>query len=234
MTVQRVEPETERNEGTGPSTAGPSLVAVITADVIHSRRAVDRAALQRHLAEGLARFNRSEREELLVPFTLSRGDELQGVLLDPTRVLRLARHLRFHLWPTPLRVGIGIGTVSTPVSTESSWLMDGPAFHAARAALEAGTHRGKPQLAFRSGDPEMDEVLNAICGLVDALQSRWTTAQWTAIDAYERLSTFERAGRVLGVSLQNVEKRCSAARWSAVRQAEEFSERYLRRRMPMR
>jgi hypothetical protein len=103
----------------------------------------------------------------------------------------------------------------------SSWEMNGSAFRRAREALESLGKGTAPRTAVRSGDPCFDEAVGALLALMDAIQGRWTPAQWDAIHHYERLGTYGAAGKALGIALQNVQKRCKAASWSAVSQAEQ-------------
>ena len=56
--------------------------------------------------------------------------------------------------------------------------------------------------------------------LYDVIQSRWTLPQWEGIMHYEAAGTYQEAAQRLGVAFQNVEKRCRAARWWALRETE--------------
>jgi hypothetical protein len=190
-----------------------AIVTVLTADVVESRRQDD---LRRFLAERLARL----RHPLLeTAFTVSRGDEIQGVCRGALEAPELARWLRYHCRPLVLRLGIGIGA-SPEEKAVSSWDMNGEAFFRARAALERLKSGKSPRTLVVSGDEQTDTIANALFELMDATLSRWTGGQWEAVAAYERDGTYEAAGAVLGIALQNVEKRCRAARWPAVRTGE--------------
>ncbi|MDK2931803.1 MAG: hypothetical protein PWR07_1934 [Bacillota bacterium] len=190
-------------------------MTVITADIIRSREARDLLAA---LPDKLAAV---AHPLLATAFSVSRGDEIQAVCLGPFQAPELVRQLRFVCLPLRLRVGVGIGEIEAGQGSASSWDMNGSAFTRAREALESLGKGTAPRTAVRSGDPLFDEAANALWALMDAIQQRWTPGQWAAVHHYERLGTYEAAGKALGVALQNVQKRCKAASWPAVKQAEQ-------------
>ncbi len=190
-------------------------ITVITADIIDSRS---------HPEECLrtlgGRLEKIVHPMLATEFTISRGDELQGVCRGILAAPELIRWLRYACRPFVLRIGVGIGPA--PATMErSSWNMSGEAFFRARAALDVLKPGKRPRTFLISGEDRLDTIANAVFDLIDAVLSRWTAGQWEAVAAYEREGRFEAAGRALGVALQNVEKRCRAAHWQAVRAGEE-------------
>ena len=109
-------------------------VAVI-ADIVASRRLSDRAGAQRVISETVA-----EVEQALPvatsPLTAVVGDELQGEY--PTLAAALASLLLIRLaLPEGIdcRFGVGVGEVR-PIAIEGRELPEGPAWWAARAAIE--------------------------------------------------------------------------------------------------
>lgn len=188
-------------------------VTVVTADIIESRSAGDyKKSLMRKL-------NELQHPALLSPFTLSRGDEAQGVLEGWLRAPEIVRHLRFACRPLELRVGIGIGVQAEPLEA-NPWEMNGPAFHRARSALDDAKKKKGPSTNVRTGSPELDDLINCIWLLIDMRQAKWTDKQWAAVQAYEKYATYEEASKKLGISLQNVQKRCRAADWQELKAAE--------------
>lgn len=190
-------------------------VTVITADIVRSRTAGDIAlSLPGRLVE-------LTHPLLITPFSMSRGDEIQAACRGSLQAPELVRQLRFACLPVRLRVGIGVGEVETGLGSANSWDMNGSAFVRARESLESLGKTPQAHTVVRSSSAGFDEIANALWALMDALQNRWTREQWDAVHYYERLGTYEAAGKALGIALQNVQKRCKAANWVAVRQAEE-------------
>ncbi|MEW6182983.1 MAG: SatD family protein [Bacillota bacterium] len=188
-------------------------ITVITADVIESKNAGD---YKRSLTQKLSELRHPM---LLSRFSLSRGDEIQGVLSGWLRAPELIRQLRFACRPLKLRVGIGVGANAGPVDADP-WSMDGPAFHLARSALDNEKRNKKPSTCIRTGSAQLDDILYCIWLLIDSRQNRWTDKQWEAVQAYERYRTYEEASKNLHIRLQNVQKRCHAADWHQLKLAE--------------
>lgn len=213
---------------------------VVTADIIGSRRTQPREELREAVTAAIEGFNRAWAQEIAVPFSMAVGDEVQGVVKPGPASFAMVRRLRAALRAAPLsppvrlRVGIGWGTIDTPLPAGRSWEMDGQAFHLARRALdeasrvggrERGSHREVTR--FAGPDPQHEAWVNLALDLLDAIMGRWTPEQWEAVGAYERLGTYAAAALELGVAFQNVQKRCAAARWPLVREAEAFLGRTL-------
>jgi len=114
------------------------LGVVLIGDVVASRQHVDRAALQQRLVEALARANATE--HVVQPLL---GDEFQGAARSLADALRLAVLLRLDLLPdVELRTGIGLGPFAVFDRTTTPVSQDGPAWWAARRAVEEAAGEG--------------------------------------------------------------------------------------------
>ena len=198
---------------------------VVTADIISSRKHENATALAE---KGLANLNARYHFELTADFTLYRGDEIQGALRGTADIVRLIRHLRFHLPGLRLRVGVGAGNIATGLGKKYAWQMDGSAFHHSRAALDEIKGRRAAATCFAGERPDKWAVVNAFHSLIDTIENRWSAKQWLAVDTYERAGTYEAASAELGISPQSVAKRCRAAAWKAVAEAERFLSTYIK------
>jgi len=189
-------------------------VTVITGDVIDSRQASDQMARLPELLAGL------DHPLLVAGFSVSRGDEIQGVSKGILKAPELIRRLRFTCRPLRLRIGIGIGERDSDMESNDPWKMNGSAFVRAREALDSIKKFRKPLSVVHSNDHGFDNVSSAVLRLMDVIENRWTEQQWRAVTAYERLGTYEAAGEHLGVKFQTVQRHCLTANWSAIEQAE--------------
>ncbi|NLZ44379.1 MAG: hypothetical protein GX894_05935 [Clostridia bacterium] len=196
------------------SPAHSTFYTVITADVIDSRRQAIKVEEKKSAIAAIAYPG------LLTPFTISRGDEIQAVLEGVVLPLDLVRRLRYLCRPLALRIGIGIGRITSGLGSKTSWEMNGPAFFRSRRALEEVKKERRAFTSLQTGDPEFDRLAGALLLLIDTIISRWTGAQWEAVMIYEEKGVYQKAAEVLGIAYQNVEKRCRAARWWAVQKAE--------------
>lgn len=190
------------------------LFTVITADIIDSRRQEALVAAKKQDLAGLTV------PELVAPFSFSRGDEIQAVSAGYLRVPSLLRQLRYYFLPLRLRIGIGLGPITSGLEADSSWQMNGPAFHHARLALDQAKKERRPLTKLVSGDDQFDQTINAFFALYDTILARWTREQWDGVMTYEAAGTYREAAARLGIALQNVEKRCQAAHWRVIQQAE--------------
>lgn len=188
-------------------------ITVITADVIGSRDA-------NLTQESMARKLRGLRHpDIISPFTVSRGDELQGVLTGWLPHPEIVRRLRWACLPLKLRIGIGLGIFQGELNPDP-WKMSGQAFFRARQALDQIKSGREPATRLITGAAALNELANSGWLLMDTLLSGWTRGQWEAVTAYEEEGTYAAAGERLGVAAQNVQKRCKAARWNQIRRAE--------------
>jgi len=155
-------------------TKNVSYVAVL-ADVVGSRLlpVKDRTRLQDDLREALRALNRRGvwRPKIAAAFAISRGDEIQGLLKDATILWEIAHWLRGAFAGVDWIVASGLGTISTTLAP-SAVEVDGPCFHAARAALDDAKKRHRV-FAFRGFPPAVD----GLAAYYSALYWSWTPRQ---------------------------------------------------------
>lgn len=189
-------------------------ITVITADVINSRKNV---VLLNNLPSRLARISGLP---VLCGFTMSRGDEIQGVVGGWLTEPQIIRNLRDVCRPLKLRIGIGIGRISESDIKNNPWEMSGQAFYLARNALDYTEKNEKFTTYVSTGFDEFDEFINSILLLIDTIQHKWTDKQWEAVQYYDKVGTYREAAELLNVSTQGVEKRCKIAQWKQIKYAE--------------
>ena len=192
----------------------PQKITVITADIVSSR---DLGFDQDLLKQKIEAVN-SALPELLVPFRVSRGDEIQGIMKGWLSSPAILRRLRYYLRPIALRIGIGLGFSDAIVN--SSWDMNGIPFYRAREALDQNKASGAFMTLLKSGQAGIDQVANALLILLDSIRGAWSDEQWEAVHKYEQLGTYALAGEAIQISAQAVHKRCRHARWDEFRVGE--------------
>lgn len=158
-------------------------IAVI-GDLVDSRGITDRRAVQEDLRSILEDINQTFRTSLASSFSLTLGDEFQGVLHTPEGLLELLFRIKFSLWPVKVRFGVGLGDISTRIDPAQSIGADGPAYHTARRMitevkrLEAGKKARQVDLLLgHAGGAECLDALNAGLCLLHFLESGWTRKQ---------------------------------------------------------
>ncbi|WP_182111181.1 SatD family protein [Actinotalea sp. JY-7876] len=185
---------------------------VVTIDQIGSRVVGDRVDGLLVMLDTLAEGSTQVRRSIVRAFDRTVGDEVQGALDDPVAVVDLALTvLRTGRWS----IGIGAGEVATPLPA-SVRAAQGPAFVAAREAVEAAKSRARAvPLAVRGRDDEAAADAEAVLALVGAVRDRRSDAGWQAVDALAARpwATQEEVAAALGVSQQAVSQRLRTALW---------------------
>lgn len=154
------------------------MYAVI-GDIVGSRRLPDRAAAQRHVTAVLAEVGGVV--EGVQPLEATVGDEFQGGYATLGGATRAALLVRLGLLPdVDVRVGIGVGDTTVYDDTREPLLQDGPAWWAAREAVEAmaGPRRSGVRTWFAGPDPAAAALVNAHLLCRDALVDRLSERGW--------------------------------------------------------
>lgn len=110
-------------------------VIAIIADIVDSKRIVQRAEFQRSLKAVLARVSQQSRTYLISPFTLTLGDEFQAVYERFDSLFADILEIALEIYPEPVRYAIAYGPLSTDINTKAALEMDGRAFNDARDLL---------------------------------------------------------------------------------------------------
>ncbi|HQE25832.1 MAG TPA: SatD family protein [Candidatus Atribacteria bacterium] len=206
--------------------------AALTADIIGSRKLKDQGFSRNQIEKAISQLNTAREAFIVSKFCLLRGDEIQGVVFPPREAIVMVRYLRFYLRPVQIRVGIGIGDITTEIDKNNPWNMDGSSFHRAREALEEIKLSRHPATFINSLEEDFDYNLNVILALMDVISNRWTDGQWEAIHAYEQMGTYQKASQVLKVRPQNVAKRCQSAHWKVFSEAEKHVQKLIDLKFP--
>lgn len=156
------------------------MYLALIADVIDSKMVQERFDLQKQLEKALQTMNELFGEFLESNFTLTIGDEFQGLLKVDAPVFQMIDTLRSLLTPTQLRFGIGLGEIVTDIDPLQSIGADGPAYWNARAAINLVHQKndyGNTQIYFSCGKEKQDFFVNALIASGEAIRSGWRGSQ---------------------------------------------------------
>lgn len=156
------------------------MYLALIADVIDSKMVQERFDLQKQLEKTLQTMNELFGEFIASNFTLTLGDEFQGLLKVDAPVFQMIDTLRSLLTPTQLRFGIGLGEIVTDIDPLQSIGADGPAYWNARAAINLVHQKndyGNTQIYFSSGKEKQDFFVNALIASGEAIRSGWRGSQ---------------------------------------------------------
>lgn len=198
--------------------ASDPVYFALTGDIVASRELDDRAAVQRNLRDALHDLNTELGDAVAIPFEIIAGDAVQGLLREPAAAAAVVIGIADALHPVAIMWGLGRGPLATDLADEIS-LADGPCLHRAREALEAAVADDR-WLAAAGFAPPHDEVLTALFRMMWAVRSGWTETQARYVRGVRDRNQTQVA-ELSGVSKQAVSKVLDAARFAAVREAED-------------
>lgn len=159
----------------------------IIADIIHSRSYKDRAGVQEKLAATLAEVNQRFQASLASAFSITLGDEFQGLLIKADRILEILDVIRMRMDPVDLRFGIGTGEINTRIEPSMSIGADGPAYWNAREAIQRvhqENHYGTLRTYLVSNQPSPYLAsINYTLALTDFISSSWRGTQKEVLKA---------------------------------------------------
>jgi hypothetical protein len=195
------------------------MFAALTIDQRSSRGAPENRA-----DEWAATLNARYGDQLILPFSATVGDEIQGITGNPSTVVEiLVGGVKESAW----WLGVGIGDVETPLR-ETAPRSRGPAFYNAREAVEAAkrSHHG---FAIRAENTRLASDIQTVLELLAFLIRRrgQDPMRWQAVErAREGASTVE-IGRALGITQQAASKRLRNAGFYEETRGRELAERLL-------
>jgi len=190
-------------------------------DLVGSRRLPDRAAAQRRVEEVLARVGRAVPGAQPLETTI--GDEFQGAYAELGTALRAQLLVRVLLHPdVDVRVGVGHGAAEVYDAGRRPLLQDGPAWWAAREALE--TMAAPRRAAARTWyvGPRQD-LVNAHLLCRDALLERLNERGWRMLGWALQGETQQHIAEIEGISKSAVSQQFARA-VSAIRDAQRLLE----------
>ena len=132
-----------------------NIYIAVIADAIDSRGLAPaaRTRLQADLQHALPQLNQRYRKALAARFDVTLGDELQCLLHDAGNLWEISHDIRYQFPAVDWVVACGRGPITTALSPGiTAPKVDGPCFHAARAALESAK-RDRQVLTFAGRAP---------------------------------------------------------------------------------
>jgi hypothetical protein len=167
------------------------MYCALIGDIIASRELPNRSQVQDALKDTFLYINETYADHIASDFTLTLGDEFQGLLGDMSKLFEIIDSIRFQHLAIDIRFGVGIGSMLTTIDRNASIGADGPAYWNARAALnsvhaENDYHRSKVRIEGEL-DINWTTVANDSLRLCDFIESRWRASQRDFVAACVRM-----------------------------------------------
>lgn len=210
--------------------------SVIIGDIIDSKKITDRQKVQAKFKDVLHEINKKYTDDIASQFTITLGDEFQGLLKNRKNIMNIIFEIEMAMYPIEMRFGVGIGEVTTAINLESSSEIDGPAYHRARAMVKElesseGQHlrrAGNILIASQEENARIDQLLNSILSVCTALKSKWTVKQREIIQSY--LLSDENQSKTamkLGIGQSSVSRGLNSAEFATYQAAMETVNAFL-------
>lgn len=189
-----------------------SYIALI-ADMVRSRDVSRsrRRRVQADFAGLVAGLNRDYKKAIAAKFVITLGDEFQGLLNSASLIPDLIWRFEREFPERKLRVGIGFGTLDTPIQ-KFAINIDGPTLRSARSAIEHAK-KTKSMGGVFYGFGDWDESLSGIAGLLSFHRLQWTEAQRSIADRLRQGMSQAEVARKLRIKPQVVSRQMLAAGW---------------------
>lgn len=187
---------------------------VVLGDVQRSRMVTNRSLVQSGLRQVAEKINTEKSDLIDVPFSISGGDEIQGLLTDPAGVTEVIDCLDLNSGNFAFRFGVGWGEVATSRASRS-WEMDGACFRNARAAIERGKNESRWVSVAGFGD-EGDEILDAVFRILQVIREGWTKKQRLAVATRKTNITQTATAEEMGLDDSTLSKMLKAAQFKQV------------------
>ncbi len=181
-----------------------TIYTVIIGDISRSKELTGQSRYQTQLflKSAIVQINEQYREFLQAPMTITKGDEFQALVSNPSRGYEIIQALERMVFPIRIRYGLGMGIIYRmggvlPIE------MDGPAFHKANQALELAKKK-KIDIWLVSGNEVIDNLVNTVFMLITAIKSRWNERHYKLFWSYQDLGTYREVAAQENVTPQAI------------------------------
>jgi hypothetical protein len=185
---------------------------VIIGDIVQSKEIKNRRVFQRKFSGILRKINKEFASNVVSKFTITIGDEFQGVLKDLSQSYNIIDKIQEMFYPVKLRFGVGWGKITTSIKKEAVG-MDGPAFHRAREAIEEA-EKTKLGIIFKLNKLEENLSINTLVHCLENIKNSWTARQREVTALYLKYNNQEKVARLLKVKQPSVAAVLTSAQWN--------------------
>lgn len=207
------------------------MYCAIIGDIIESRAMQDRSAVQIEIKEILEEINEEFKSEIASRFTITLGDEFQGLLKSSKHVMGIIDKIKIKFHPNKLRFGVGFGEMYTEIIADMAIGSDGPAYYAARKAVEDIKKSNK-----RYEQPDQDiqvynyevkdsykfDLLNTSLSLCTLIEKGWTDKQREVITHLLLNDESQREiANAIGLKQSSVQRRLTTGGYFTYRKAKD-------------
>ena len=199
-----------------------NMYCAIIGDIVKSKEIPDRMQAQKDLEAVLEKVNKQYKDDIASGFTITLGDEFQGLLHSTQNVLSIIEEIKNAMHPIKLRLGIGIGDIDTEIQKEKALGADGPAYYNARDAVnklkegEKKNETPKQSVLFSVSEKENQhlDLVNAALSLCHLVELGWTEKQRRMYNLMKQNNSSQvTVAGILDVNKSSVQKSIEALKY---------------------
>lgn len=198
-----------------------NYIAII-GDIKHSKNISNRYEIQEKLKKTLDYINKRFKKDIAAKFLITLGDEFQGLLSVAEPLVDIIGYIQNEMFPVRIRIGVGIGEITTEINRNAAIGADGPAFYAARRAI-TGIHDTEKKLKKQAPDVQIEfedsseldlEQINTILSLLKVVENGWSESQRKTIwDMIENGGSQEDCAKRMKTTQSTVARRLSSGNY---------------------
>lgn len=193
---------------------------VLMGDIVASRNTESEKNLHSNFNEVIKKINRKYKNKIISPFTITLGDEFQGLVDNLKDAFLISNEMRIELLTKKLNMRFVIGNAeidSSIINKENSWNMIGDGLAETRELLNDKKSKNCYRFYFINKKNDLKEViiikLLSTLGLsMTSLESKWTDKQIETIYEYRNSDlTREELAEKLGKNRNSLYKNLKSA-----------------------
>jgi hypothetical protein len=205
----------------------PDKYFVLIGDIVNSKKIKDRIAFNAKFQEALSALN-AHKADILSPYTITAGDEIQAVFGSADNVFRDAIVILASIYPEKIRFSFSAGALITPVNPNQSIGMDGPAFYTAREGIDRLKKSGDLFHISGEGIPDL-QLLQSCLQLLSFQIKDWKPNRLQTLMFLQEATPVKVIAEKLKVSEQAIYKTINAGALEVVMQLFDEISKYLNR-----
>lgn len=204
-----------------------TYIAII-GDIKASKKLKDRSEVQKNLNIVLNDINEKYKYDIYSKFTITLGDEFQGLISSGKSIMAIISEIERRVYPTKIRIGVGIGGITTDINRDISIGADGPGYYNARKAINylkedekrKQTNPADIRFEILDGYDDITLLLNTTLTLMTVIKEAWTERQREIIwDLLEHQDNQIEVAKRIGITQPTVQKSISKGKYYAYKEA---------------
>ncbi|AGM98799.1 DNA-binding protein [Streptococcus iniae] len=189
-------------------------------DFIDSKQVDNRYDFQEKFKRCLSKINAKYQNEIVSKFSITLGDEFQGLLKSDADIFHIIDDISYMMSPHQIRYGIGFGKIITAINPEISIGADGPAYWNAREAINHVHQKndyGQTKLFVQAPDDVVNLLINSLLSAGEAIKSNWRASQEEVFESILELNTYRETfdqkvlAEKLGLTASTLSKRLKSS-----------------------